>query len=163
VEVNERKEKIKLLQMKSKRNNIIKEMKTKDIHLTLDSFLEPQYSYDLLGDLFNKIDKLGENKEEIKFEHNTNKTVIQLWMLYKKIPKQLKEKEVILFHLNYLDTGAIILSLEDIFRDINWIVNFSGYSNGAFDFAVVESTFNYGICIERFEYWDTFTIWGLFN
>jgi hypothetical protein len=54
VEVNERKEKIKLLQMKSKRNNIIKEMKTKDIHLTLDSFLEPQYSYDLLGDLFNK-------------------------------------------------------------------------------------------------------------
>lgn len=62
MDVNERKEKIKLLQMKSKRNNIIKEMKTKDIHLTLDSFIEPQYSSELLGDLFNKIDKLGENR-----------------------------------------------------------------------------------------------------
>jgi hypothetical protein len=163
VDANERKEKIKFLQMKSKRNKIIKEMKTKDIHLTLDSFIEPQNSYDLLGDLFNKIDTLGENKKEFKFEHNTNKAVNQLWILDKKIPKQLKEKEVILFHQDYLDIGAIILGLEDIFRDINWIVNFSGYSIGAFDFVVVEPTFNYGICIEGFEYWDTFTIWGLFN
>lgn len=163
VDVNERKEKIKLLQMKSKRNNIIKEMKTKDIDLTLDSFIEPQYSYDLLGDLYNNIDKLGQNKEEFKFEHSTYKTVNQFGILYKKIPKKLLEKKVIFFHLNYLDTGAIILSLEDIFRDINWIVNFSGYSNGAFDFFVVEPKFNYGICIEGYEYWDTFTIWGLFN
>ncbi|WP_431808441.1 YxiF family protein [Lysinibacillus sphaericus] len=63
-----------------------------------------------------------------------------------------------MFHLNYRETGAIILRLEDIFRDINWIVNFSGYSNGAFDFVVVEPTFIYGICIERFEYWDTFML-----
>ncbi|WP_177177411.1 hypothetical protein, partial [Bacillus sp. MUM 116] len=153
----------KLLQMKSKRNNIIKDMKTKEIHLNLDSFIEPQYSYDLLRKLFNKIDNLGENKEESKFEHSTYKAVNQLRMLCKKIPKQLQENEVILFHLNYLDTGAIILSLEDIFRDINWIVNFSGYSNGEFDFVVVEPTFNFGVCIEGFEYWDTFTIWGLFK
>jgi len=159
VEINERKEKINLLQMKSKRNTIIKEMKIKDIHLTLDSFLEPQHSYDL----FNKIDKPVENKEEFKFGHCKDKAAKELRLLYKKIPKQLQEKEVILFHLNYRETGAIILRLEDIFRDINWIVNFSGYSNGAFDFVVVEPTFNYGICIERFEYWDTFTIWGLFN
>jgi hypothetical protein len=67
VEINERKEKIKLLQMKSNRNNIIKEMKVKNIHLTLDSFLEPQYSYDLLKGLYNRLDKLDENKEEFKF------------------------------------------------------------------------------------------------
>ncbi|WP_445159144.1 YxiF family protein [Lysinibacillus sphaericus] len=30
-------------------------------------------------------------------------------------------------------------------------------------FSFFEPTFNYGIYIERFEYWDTFTIWGLFN
>ncbi|UDK97884.1 hypothetical protein EYB33_16900 [Lysinibacillus sphaericus] len=163
MEINERKEKINLLQMKSKRNTIIKEMKIKDIHLTLDSFLEPQHSYDLLGDLFNKIDKPVEYKEEFKFGHCKDKAAKELGLLYKKIPKQLQEKEVILFHLNYRETGAIILRLEDIFRDINWIVNFSGYSNGAFDFVVVEPTFIYGICIERFKYWDTFTIWGLFN
>jgi hypothetical protein len=163
MEINERKEKIKLLQMKSNRNNIIKEMKVKDIHLTLDSFLEPQYSRDLLGNLYTEIDNLGENKEGFKFEHSNVKAVKGLDLLYKKIPKQLQEKEVILFHLNYLDTGAIILRFKDIFRDINWIVNFSGYSNGAFDFVVFEPTFIFGICIERFEYWDTFTNWGLFN
>ncbi|MEE6452630.1 hypothetical protein RAH41_18865 [Gottfriedia acidiceleris] len=156
-------EKFKLLQMKNNRNNIIKEMKTKDIHLTLNSFIEPQYSRELLSNLYNEIDKLGENKKEFKFDHSNSKAVKELDLLFKKIPKQLQEKEVILFHLNYLETGAIVLRLKDIFSDINWIVNFSGYSKGYFDFVVFESTFNLGICIERFEYWDTFTNWGLFN
>jgi hypothetical protein len=53
-----------------------------------------------------------------------------------------------LYHLNYRDTGAIILKFEDVFRDLDWIVNFSGYSTGAFDFVVVEPTFDYGIYIE---------------
>ncbi len=87
MEINERKEKINLLQMKSKRNTIIKEMKIKDIHLTLDSFLEPQHSYDLLGDLFNKIDKPVDYKEEFKFGHCKDKAAKELGLLYKKIPK----------------------------------------------------------------------------
>ncbi|QKE72091.1 hypothetical protein HPK19_04450 [Arthrobacter citreus] len=81
-------------------------------------------------------------------------------MLYKKIPTHLLEMEVILFHFNYGETGAISLRLKDIFSDIKWIVNFSGYYKGDFDFVVVESTFKLGICIERFEYWDIFTSWG---
>ncbi|MEH7403218.1 hypothetical protein V7148_19815 [Gottfriedia acidiceleris] len=162
MDINDRKEKIKLLQLKNNRNNLIKELKTKDIHLTLNSFLDPQYSRDLIINLYNEIDKLGKNKEEFKFEHSSVKAVNELDLLYSKIPKQLQEKEVILFHLNYFETGAIVLRFGDIFRDINWIVNFSGY-NDTFDFIVFELTFNFGVCIERFEYWDTFTNWGLFN
>ncbi|CAM5425594.1 hypothetical protein LSPH24S_05910 [Lysinibacillus sphaericus] len=81
MEINERKEKINLLQMKSKRNTIINEIEIKDIHLTLDSFLEPQHSYDLLGDLFNKIDKPVEYKEEFKFGHCKDKAAKELGIL----------------------------------------------------------------------------------
>ncbi|MFF3025421.1 hypothetical protein ACFVRR_22720 [Gottfriedia sp. NPDC057948] len=115
MDINNRKEKIKLLQLKNNRNNIIKKMKTKGIDLTLNSFLEPQYSRDLLINLYKEIDKLGENKEEFKFDHSNPEAVKELDLLYKKIPKHLLEKEVILFHLNYRETGAIILRLKDIF------------------------------------------------
>ncbi|PEL06698.1 hypothetical protein [Bacillus sp. AFS017336] len=160
MDLDDRKEKIKLLQMKNKRNNKIKELISKDIHLTFSSFVDPEYSRKLLINFYNEIDKLGENKEEFKFDHSYSKAVKELDLLYKKIPTHLLEMEVILFHLNYRETGAISLRLKDIFSDINWIVNFSGYSKGDFDFVVFESTFKLGICIERFEYWDIFTSWG---
>ncbi|QKE72090.1 hypothetical protein HPK19_04445 [Arthrobacter citreus] len=62
MDLDERKEKIKLLQMKNNRNNIIKEYISKDIHLTFSSFVDPQYSRKLLINFYNEIEMLGENK-----------------------------------------------------------------------------------------------------
>ncbi|PEJ59932.1 hypothetical protein CN692_03900 [Bacillus sp. AFS002410] len=70
MDLDDRKEKIKLLQMKNKRNNIIKQLISKDIHLTFSSFVDPEYSRKLLINFYNEIDKLGENKEELKFDHS---------------------------------------------------------------------------------------------
>jgi hypothetical protein len=121
VDINERKlrqEKIRLLQIKSKRNQIINEMKSKNIDITLDSFLEIDYSQELISNLFNnKIYNLSEEeKEEFKFEHSKDKAVSFLSKLKSRIPNEIQDKKIIIFHLNYLDTGAIILRLEDILR-----------------------------------------------
>jgi hypothetical protein len=161
VEVNDRKERIRSLQIKNGRKNIIKKMKTKNISLSLDSFLGIQSSKNLLESLFVKIDKLKEDKLEIKFEHSHEAAIKQISILKSRMP--LKDKNVILFHQNYLETGAIILDIENVFKEINWMISFSGYLKEDFDFIIVEPKLEYGICIEILEYQDTFTVWGLFN
>ncbi len=161
MEVNDRKERIRSLQIKNGRENIIKKMKTKNISLSLDSFLGIQSSKNLLESLFVKIDKLKEDKFEIKFEHSHEAAIKQISILESRMP--LKDKNVILFHQNYLETGAIILDIENIFKEINWMISFSGYLKEDFDFIIVEPKLEYGICIEILEYQDTFTVWGLFN
>ncbi|GGB72791.1 YxiF family protein [Fictibacillus barbaricus] len=163
MEVNDRKKRIRSLQIKKRREKIIKEMKAKNISLSLDSFLDIQYSMNLLNELFDKIDKLKEDKHEIKFKHSNEVAIKHLSDLKLKMPFKFQYKKVILFHQNHLETGAIIINIEDVFKEINWMVSFSGYTKETFDFIIVEPKLEYGICIEIREYQDILTNWGLFN
>ena len=113
--------------------------------------------------LFIKIDKLKEDKLEIKFKHSNEVAIKHLSDLKSKLQFKFQYKNVILFHQNHLETGAFIINIEDVFKEINWMVSFSGYSKEAFDFIIVEPKLEYGICIEIWEYQDKLTIWGLFN
>ncbi|MBH0174220.1 hypothetical protein IHV09_11650 [Fictibacillus sp. 23RED33] len=161
MEVNDRKERVRSLQIKNRRENIIKKMETKSISLSLDSFLDIQSSKFLLESLFVKINKLKEDKLEIKFEHSHETAIKHISDFKSRMP--FKDKNVILFHQTYLETGAIIVDIGNVFKEINWMISFSGYSQEEFDFIIVEPKLEYGICIEILEYQDTFTIWGLFN
>lgn len=163
MDLNVRKQRIKELQLKNRRENIIKEMNANNIEITLDSFLDVQFGVGFLKELFIKIDKQIVDKLEINFEHSKDVAIQFLSELKLKMPFNVLNKKVILFHKNHLDTGPIILDLEDVFADIDWIVDFSGYTIGAFDFIVVEPDLSYGVCIERWEYKDTYVLWGLLN
>jgi hypothetical protein len=158
-----RREKIRLLQMKNRRKQMINKMEDKCINLTLASFLDIDYSIELIEQLFIKIDRDIMDKEEFKFEHSAETVIKRISKIKPRLSPELLEIKVILFNQNFRETGAITLKIVDAFKDINWIVDLTGYSTGRMDFIIIEPNLSFGICVERWEYQDTFINWGLSN
>ncbi|MGD6849145.1 hypothetical protein [Rossellomorea aquimaris] len=158
-----RKEKIKLLKIKSKKKSIINDFAQKNIDLSLESFWEVDYSINLMEKLFIKIDREINDKEEFTFQHNKAVVIEQLTKIKSMLFPVLMESEVLLYHLHYRETGVVCITLKDALQYVEWIVDFTGYPKGHLDFVIIEPNLSFGICVERWGYRDTFISWGLFK
>ncbi|MFD2806079.1 hypothetical protein ACFSYB_14655 [Litchfieldia salsa] len=114
--------------------------------------------------LFIRIDRAIDYKNEFKFEHSPEivKEQLSKYIIPLLSPTKL-DSEVLLFHLNYRETGAINITLKDALKNVDWLVDFTGYPIGRMDFVLIEPNYSFGICVERWEYQDTFISWGLFK
>ncbi|MBM7662799.1 hypothetical protein JOC85_003610 [Bacillus mesophilus] len=158
-----RKEKIRLLKIKNKRKSIIDDFDKKNINLTFESFCDVDYSINLMEKLFIKIDRDIDEKDEFMFQHNKDLVIEQLSKIKSMLCPTIMESEVLLYHLNYRETGVVSITLKDALQNVEWIVDFTGYPIGRMDFIIIEPNFSFGICVERWEYQDTFINWGLFK
>jgi hypothetical protein len=88
-------------------------------------------------------------------------TIIKILLSKKQHFTSFFDKDVVLFHQLDRETGAIILKLEYIFKDLEYILHFVGYSKDYRDLIIVSPDLKFGICSERFEYDNKLTIWGI--
>mgnify|MGYP000131831094 CR=1 FL=1 len=156
---DERKTKMELLKRQSRRKHLVKEMNFMNLieepFLNIednDLFCENVFS--LLNTKENKVQLHGDSYKEhiLKSIQLLNDTIIQIEV----IPKQgrllfFREKEI----------EAVLVNVNEVFNHLNKLMGLTKFSIGYGDFILVAEDFNFGLCIERAEYFYEVSVWGL--
>ena len=72
------------------------------------------------------------------------------------IPKQ---GRLLFFSENAIE--AVLVNVHEVFSHLNEIIELTKFSVGYGDFILVAEDFNFGLCIERTEYFYELSVWGL--
>ena len=156
---DERKTKMELLKRQSRRKNLVKEINF--MNLTEEPFLDIEDNdlfcenvFSLLNTKENKIQLQGDSyKEHIqKSIQLLNDTIDNIEV----IPKQ---GRLLFFRENEIE--AVLVNVNEVFRHLNKIIVLTKFSVGYGDFILVAEDFNFGLCIERTEYFYELSVWGL--
>ncbi|WP_284140766.1 hypothetical protein [Virgibacillus sp. LDC-1] len=156
---DERKTKMELLKRQSRRKNLVKEIKF--MNLTEEPFLDIEDNdlfcknvFSLLNTRENKIQLQGDSyKEHIqKSIQLLNDTIDNIEV----IPKQ---GRLLFFRENEIE--AVLVNVNEVFSHLNEIIELTKFSVGYGDFILVAEDFNFGLCIERTEYFYELSVWGL--
>lgn len=151
-----RSNKIKELKMKSKRKVICKNMANIINDLELESFISVEDTIIISKKVYEKIDTLI-NQEEIEKDIESN--LIKVASLKEKFKTFLNEN-AILFHYEDRDCGAIKIKVDDFFKYLEYIAEFSKFKGGYRDLILIDENLKYGICIERYEYFNKLVVWN---
>jgi hypothetical protein len=156
---DERKTKMELLKRKSRRKNLIKELNF--MNLTEESFLDIQENnlfckkvFSLLNTKKNKIHLQGEDYKE-----NIQKSIQLLNETINNIKLTPKKGRLLFFRENEIE--AVSISVNGVFTNLDKVLELTKFSVGYGDFILVAEDFNFGLCIERTEYFYEFSLWGL--
>ncbi|MCB5237923.1 hypothetical protein [Niallia circulans] len=156
---DERKTKMELLKRQSRRKNLVKEINF--MNLTEEPFLDIEDNdlfcknvFSLLNTRKNKIQLQGDSyKEHIqKSIQLLNDTIDNIEV----IPKQ---GRLLFFRENEIE--AVLVNVNEVFSHLNEIIELTKFSVGYGDFILVAEDFNFGLCIERTEYFYELSVWGL--
>ncbi|MED3794133.1 MULTISPECIES: YxiF family protein [Bacillaceae] len=156
---DERKTKMELLKRQSRRKNLVKEINF--MNLTEEPFLDIEDNdlfcknvFSLLNTRENKIQLQGDSyKEHIqKSIQLLNDTIDNIEV----IPKQ---GRLLFFRENEIE--AVLVNVNEVFSHLNEIIELTKFSVGYGDFILVAEDFNFGLCIERTEYFYELSVWGL--
>jgi hypothetical protein len=156
---DERKAKMELLKRKSRRNNLINEINF--MNLKEEPFLDIESNdlfckkaFSLLNTRKNKFQLQGDN-----FEEHIQKSIQCLKKIIGNIEVIPKQGRLLFFRENEIE--AVLVSVNEVFRYINKIAELTRFSDGYGDFILVAENFNFGLCIERTEYFYELSVWGL--
>lgn len=156
---DERTTKMELLKRQSRRKNLVKEINF--MNLTEEPFLDIEDNdlfcknvFSLLNTRENKIQLQGDSyKEHIqKSIQLLNDTIDNIEV----IPKQ---GRLLFFRENEIE--AVLVNVNEVFSHLNEIIELTKFSVGYGDFILVAEDFNFGLCIERTEYFYELSAWGL--
>ncbi|MCM3031748.1 hypothetical protein [Niallia sp. MER 6] len=156
---DERTTKMELLKRQSRRKNLVKEINF--MNLTEEPFLDIEDNdlfcknvFSLLNTRENKIQLQGDSyKEHIqKSIQLLNDTIDNIEV----IPKQ---GRLLFFRENEIE--AVLVNVNEVFSHLNEIIELTKFSVGYGDFILVAEDFNFGLCIERTEYFYELSVWGL--
>lgn len=156
---DERKTKMELLKRRSRRKNLVKEINF--MNLTEEPFLDIEDNdlfcknvFSLLNTRENKIQLQGDSyKEHIQKSIQLLKDTIDN---IEVIPKQ---GRLLFFRENEIE--AVLVNVNEVFSHLNEIIELTKFSVGYGDFILVAEDFNFGLCIERTEYFYELSVWGL--
>lgn len=156
---DERIAKIKLLKRKNKRKNLIKELNF--MNFTEEPFLDIKDNelfckkvFSILNTKENKVQLQGDDyKERIqKSIQLINDTIDNI----KVIPKKGR-----LLFFRETEIEAVLINISEVFNNLDKILELTKFSVGYGDFILVAEDYDYGLCIERTEYFHEFSVWGL--
>ncbi|MBD8048752.1 MULTISPECIES: YxiF family protein [Clostridium] len=150
-----RSNKIKELKMKSKRKGICKKLDNIINDLEIESFIPVEDTIVISKKVYEKIDTLT-NQEEI--DKNIEANLIKVASLKEKY-KMFFYENAILFHYEDRECGAIKIKIKDFFEHLDDIAEFTKFKGGYRDLILVDEDLKYGICIERYEYFNKLAIW----
>ncbi|MEK3933814.1 hypothetical protein MKY41_00725 [Sporosarcina sp. FSL W7-1349] len=155
----ERQAKMELLKRKSRRKKLIEELHFMDLPEAPfldgddnDSFCKKVFS--LLLTKENKVQVQGEDYKE-----NIQKSKRLLYELIAQIEDIPNEGRVLFFRENEIE--AVLVQVNEVFRNLEKVLEVTKFSTGYGDFVLVGEDFNFGLCIERTEYFYELTVWGL--
>jgi hypothetical protein len=90
-----------------------------------------------------------------------NESLSELIEIKKKKYSYLSTKKGILFHYKLIDLGALIIKCNDLLDNIDEFLTLTKFKSEKSDFILVGVNLEFGICIERYEYYNEFVCWGL--
>jgi hypothetical protein len=151
--------KMELLKRKSRRKVLIKELKCVN-------FLEEPFLIIEENDLFcKKVFSLlytRTNKVRIQ-DGNHNGNIQKSIQLIKEtiVNTNIISKEGRLLFFRENEIEAVLININDVFSNLDKILELTKFSIGWGDFILVAEDFSFGLCIERSEYFYECSIWGL--
>lgn len=156
---DDRNTKMELLKRKSRRKNLVKEINF--LNLTKESFLDIKDNdlfcknvFSLLNTKENKIQLQGDScKEHIQRSIQLLKDIID------NIEETPKQGRLLFFRENEIE--AVLVNVNEVFNHLNEIIELTRFAVGYGDFILVTEDFNFGLCIERTEYFYELSVWGL--
>ncbi|MGE7949914.1 YxiF family protein [Lysinibacillus sp. NPDC093688] len=156
---NDRTTKMELLKRKSRRKNLIKELNF--MNLTEEPFLDIEDNdlfckkvFSVLNTKKNKIQLQGDNYKE-----NIQKSIQLLNEIIDNIELTPKKGNLLFFRENEIE--AVLINVHEVFSNLDKVLELTRFSVGYGDFILVAEDFNFGLCIERTEYFYEFSVWGL--
>ena len=105
--------------------------------------------------LYRKVDEIKAYEDLNKDEYSNLKRVLA----YKEKFKMIFNESAILFHYEDDETGAIRIKVKDFFENLYDISSFTGFSKGCGDLVLINEDLKYGVCIERYEYFNKLVVW----
>ncbi|ULO09497.1 hypothetical protein H1230_12385 [Paenibacillus sp. 19GGS1-52] len=152
----ERNQKILELRLRNERKNIVKKLNQISPNLSLDSFLGLEQTKEIKELVYQYIDDNSSQQE--KLSKGTVVTIDKLMSVKPVFDNFLNETAYLLFDKDR-DIGAITTKLNDIYLNIESILDFTEFSKDFSDLIVVGRQFCFGLCIERQEYNNIFVYW----
>lgn len=155
---DERKTKMELLKRKSRRKNLIKELNF--MNLIDEPFLTTEDN-----DFFcKKAFSLLNTKKKIQlqgddYKENIQKSIKLLNETINNIEEPPEKGRLLFFRENEIE--AVLINVNEVFRHLDKLLELTKFSVGYGDFILVTEDFNFGVCIERTEYFYEFSVWGL--
>ena len=154
-----RKTKMERLKRQSRRKNLIKEINF--MNLTEEPFLDIEDN-----DLFckNVFSLLNTKKNKIQLQGDSYKEHIQksIQLLNDTIDNiEVKSKQGRLLFFRENEIEAVLVNVNEVFSHLNEIIELTKFSVRYGDFILIAEDFNFGLCIERTEYFYEFSVWGL--
>ncbi len=70
-----------------------------------------------------------------------------------------KKGRLLFFRENEIE--AVLINVSEVFSNLDKVLELTKFSAGYGDFILVAEDFDYGLCIERTEYFYEFSVWGL--
>lgn len=70
-----------------------------------------------------------------------------------------KKGRLLFFRENEIE--AVLINVSEVFSNLDKVLELTKFSVGYGDFILVAEDFDYGLCIERTEYFYEFSVWGL--
>ncbi|UII58593.1 hypothetical protein LS684_23695 (plasmid) [Cytobacillus spongiae] len=110
--------------------------------------------FSLLNTKENKIQLQGNSyKEHIK------KSIQLLNDIVDNIEETPKQGRLLFFRENEIE--AVLVYVNEVFSHLNEIIELTKFSIGYGDFILVAENFNFGLSVERTEYFYELSVWGL--
>lgn len=151
-----RSNRIKELKMKSKRKCICKKLANIINDLEIEAFISVEDTIVVSKKVYEKIDSLT-NQEEIDKDIECN--LIKVDSLKEKY-KIVFNESAILFYYEDRECGAIKIKVKDFFEHLDDIAEFTKFKGGYSDLILVDKDLKYGICVERYEYFNKLAVWN---
>lgn len=153
----ERTQRLSVLRLENERKQLLNKISSDSNGIVVKEFISISETEETSKKVYDYIDASNNHKTIDK----EVKTIINILLEEKKNFINFLDNDVILFHQLDRETGAINLKLEDIFVNLEYIMNFVGYAVDYRDLIIVSPNMKFGICSERFEYENVLTIWGI--
>ncbi|PAM93331.1 hypothetical protein B4N84_18515, partial [Flavobacterium sp. IR1] len=152
---DERKTKMELLKRKSRRANLVKELHF--MNLTEEPFLDIEDNdlfcknvFSFLNTCENKIQLQGDSYKE-----HIQKSIQLLNETIDTIEITPNQGRLLFFRENEIE--AVLVNVDEVFSHLNKVIELTKFSVGYGDFILVSEDFNFGLCIERTEYFYEFS------
>lgn len=151
-----RKQKIEDLKKISKRKYLIKELNGY-INVSLDELLTPEETIIFRKQVYDKLDSLPQKQRigDTDYKKNIEISIKLLNNILDSI--KFKDKNVRIL----LSTEAVKIRVNEVFENLNIMLEKIGFLSGKGDFILVDENLDFGVCIERTEYYYELCMWGI--
>ncbi|PEO40405.1 YxiF family protein [Bacillus pseudomycoides] len=161
---NATKSRMEILKMKAKRNASRKELineLSNIITVSMDSFMDAESNDLLCKELFNKLEQNSNIKNfgSTDYKENGKLSIVLLKETAKSIKFPVNQGR--LFFSRGGKIEAVKLNISEVFDNLEELSTISRFLTGYADFVLVGDDLEFGVCIERTEYYYEFSMWGI--